>query len=30
MQSQTALLLLIIPFPVLVIASPESTQLPSR
>ncbi|EOC3628567.1 integrative conjugative element protein, RAQPRD family [Enterobacter hormaechei subsp. steigerwaltii] len=27
MQSQTALLLLIIPFPVLVIASPESTQL---
>ena len=27
MQAQTALLLLIIPFPVLVIASPESTQL---
>lgn len=27
MQFQTALLLLIIPFPVLVIASPESTQL---
>lgn len=27
MQSQTELLLLIIPFPVLVSASPESTQL---
>ncbi|HCC0887570.1 TPA: raqprd family integrative conjugative element protein [Salmonella enterica] len=27
MRPQTALLLLIIPFPVLVIASPESTQL---